>query len=414
MGLWLSAALMVVMALALLLPPLLRTQSKRAPAVDRQQLNINIYRSRLKELELAFNEGELDNDDYQATRADLERAMITDVPVEQATQITDGSTHPLTAVLLAVAVPAAALGLYLTLGTPQALSPSIEGTQILAGENTGNAQQLPSVESMLASLQSRLETNPEDAKGWRLLGRTYAHLERLEEASKAYAQALVLQPGNADAMIDHAEILGRLAGDRLQGQALELIHRALSVAPLHKRALWLAGFGALQTGDNANAISYWEKLQTQGGLEPQEVEIVSRLLARARGEMAPAPSIPPSSPGTSDIHIKVRVEIAPELKAQTTPTDTVFIYARAAEGPRIPLAIVRKQVRDLPLTAELNDAMAMSPEFRLSLFPEVIINARVSKSGDARPGSGDLLGTSARLQTADQNEVAITINKRLP
>ncbi len=413
MGLWLGAVLMVVVALAFLLPPLLRSSTKHDPDVDRQQLNVSIYRSRLEELEVAFSEGELDDDDYRATRADLERAMMTDVPAEQAVPETSSSTHPLTAALLTVAVPVAALGLYLTLGTPQALSPSI-ATRVSADGNAINAEQLPSVESMLASLQARLESHPEDTKGWRLLGRTYAHLERLNEASQAFAQALALQPDNAEAMIDHAEILGRLAGDRLQGEALELVRRALSMDPLHKRALWLAGFGALQAGDNTLAISHWEKLQTQGGLEPQEVEIVSRMLARARGEMAPAPSTPVASANVSDIRIKVRVELAPELQGQAAPADTVFIYARAADGPRMPLAIVRKQVRDLPLSVELDDTMAMRPEFRLSLFPEVIINARVSKTGDARPVSGDLLGSSARLQTAEQNEVAITIHEVLP
>ncbi len=418
-GLWLGAALMVLVALIFLLPPLLRSRTRHAPTADRQQLNLAIYRSRLEELESARQADELDEDDYRAAREDLERAMMADVPVVEAESETPNAPHPVTAAVLALAVPVAALGLYLALGNPQALSPGTVVARTTAPTDaTGSTtQSLPSVDSMLAQLETRLASHPDDAEGWRLLGRSYTHLERLEDASRAFSRARALRPDNPDAMLDHAEILARLAGNRLEGEAMKLVNRALAVDPSHRRALWLGGFSALQAGDKPGAITHWEKIQALGGLEPEETQMLNRMLARARGEeeVAPkAPAPPPSTASVDGARVTVRVELASELRDQAAPTDTVFIYARAAEGPRIPLAIVRKQVRDLPLTVALDDSMSMSPEFRLSLYPEVIIGARISKSGNARPDSGDLQGSSDRLHTADTGKVSITINKRLP
>ena len=204
-----------------------------------------------------------------------------------------------------------------------------------------------------------------------------------------------------------------------RGKSLELIERALKADPTHWKALALAGTAAFNRKDYKGAVAYWERMKATvppgspiagsidasiaearelGGLQaqPGARQVRPRPSPRRRRRRVPRPQAA-TLPGAT---IGGTVSLAPALAARAAPTDTVFIFARASEGPRMPLAILRKQVKDLPVAFTLDDSMAMAPNFALSNFPSVIVGARISKSGNASPQSGDLEGSRPRSESA--------------
>jgi cytochrome c-type biogenesis protein CcmH len=200
-----------------------------------------------------------------------------------------------------------------------------------------------------------------------------------------------------------------------------LINKALSLDPNHAKSLALAGSAAMERRDFAAAINYWERLQTQLPADSEDAKMIVNGLAEARqmlahikggkppmmaqGEMPPAMAAPsaPVQQAAGKERITGRVTLSDALKGKVSPDDTVFVLARAAEGPKMPLAILRKQVRDLPLTFELDDSMAMAPQMKLSAFDQVVVVARISKAGSAMPQPGDALGMSNPLRPGTKN-----------
>ena len=266
----------------------------------------------------------------------------------------------------------------------------------------------PQIEAMAQRLADRLKTQPDDAEGWAMLGRSYGALERYPQALAAYQRVLDLRPQDAQGYADYADALGMSQGRKLDGEPEKMIARALQLDPDNMKALSLAGTIAFDRGDHKLAVQLWERAQRK--LEPGG-EMARRLQggideARQRAGMpvvalavpaAPGPSAAASAAGTvaqTGASVQARISLAPALAAKAAPEDTVFIFARALQGSKAPLAILRRQVKDLPLEVMLDDSTAMSPALRLSTQTQVVVGARVSKSGNAMPQPGDLQGLS--------------------
>lgn len=300
----------------------------------------------------------------------------------------------LTAVLLL-----AVLGYWRT-GTPNYAALSAQAEQALAAQAAASAaggvdaQQL---EAMVAKLVEHLKAQPEDAQGWSMLGRAQSMLGRLDDALAAYRKALPLKPDDARLLTDYAETLGMNNGRSLAGEPTQLLERALAIDPSAQKTLALAGAAAYDRRDFAAAVKHWEQLLK---VSPPDADFVHQVQAgiadaRLQGKL-PGPAVSASSAAANAATaIGGTVTLAAALKAQAAPEDTVFVYARAVEGPRMPLALLRKQVKDLPLAFTLDDSHAMTPQMKLSAFPRVVVIARISKSGNATPQPGDLLGESA-------------------
>jgi cytochrome c-type biogenesis protein CcmH len=242
-----------------------------------------------------------------------------------------------------------------------------------------------------------MKNEPANAEGWLMLGRSYAVLGQFEPAIAAYRHVLTLQPKNAQALADLADALAVTRQGRFAGEPAELIAKALAADPNNLKALLLAGTVAFDQKDYAAAARHWEKATRAGPPGSDLVKQARDNLAEAR-QLAGLP--PLADEATSAVAgaggaIRGRVELAPALAAQAGPEDTVFVFARPAEGSRMPLAILKKRVRDLPLDFTLDDSLAMSPQARLSQAAKVVVGARVSKSGQAMPQPGDLEGLSA-------------------
>jgi len=273
------------------------------------------------------------------------------------------------------------------------------------------------IEMMVGKLAERLKDKPDDATGWLMLGRSYSVLGRVDEALPAYAKAVALRPADATTLADYADALATKNGGQATPESDAMVARALAAQPTHLKALALAGTSAFERADYATAVRHWEKMAQ--GLPPDSPDTprlqASLAEARKRGGLAAAPTTSaaaaPRMPGAASgaaASVSGTVTLSPALAAKASPTDTVFIFARAAQGPRMPLAVLRAQVKDLPISYKLDDSMAMAPNARISGAVQVIVGARISKSGNAIPQPGDLAGESAPV-VPGASGVAITI-----
>lgn len=437
---WIFVVILLTLAFVYLLPPLVRRRV-RVDVVDQEAINVQLYKERLEELRGDQENGLLNEEQFATAQADLEKSLLYDLSgskdkVEVAAP--RGPGRWVAAVVIAFGVPVASLALYSHLGASKLL-PALEAAALerqMGGAPTAAAQaqtpphpgaadgqQAPSVEEMIAGLAKRMEDNPDDPKGWYMLARSYTVTQQYPDAVKAYDNAYRLVPNDPDVLAGYAEVLALASDSQLRGRPTELLDAALVADPNHTRANWLRGFAHYQAGEVKAAIAQWEKLLAQVPPESPDRENIAQIIREARAEIgmadaspaaAPQPAQPAVVAAADGKTITVSVNLAGELAAKASPGDTLFLFARAVEGPRMPLAVVRKRVADLPFTVTLDDSMAMSPAMVLSNFPEVSIEARVSKSGNAMPSSGDLRGMVSPVKPGGGDPIALLIDAELP
>jgi len=401
------AAAMLAVAVAWVLVPLLARRERVSP--DPEATNLAVLRDQVAELAADLARGTLTQERYEQAKLELERRVLDEVkPGELAGTASPPAASAWTAAILGVVIPVAAVALYVTVGSPGALLAQAPGASGPRHEVT--PEQL---EGMVAKLAAHVEKNPDDAQGWTLLARSYYVMSRYPEAVRAYERAAALVPRDADLLADYADALAVTQGRSLQGQPLELVQRALEIDPEHWKALALAGTAAFGRKDYGRAIAYWERLKR---VVPEDSEVgrsVDASIAEARELAGAKPAAAPkAAAAAASAKVAGQVSLAQGLAANTAPTDTVFIFARAASGPPLPLAVLRKQVKDLPLDFTLDDSMAMAPNLKLSGFAEVVVGARVSRSGNATPQSGDLQGLSKPVKVGATG-VAVVIDTEL-
>lgn len=389
----LAAAMLAIVTLVLLLP-LLRRRNPAATA-SAETVNIGIYRDQLRELGEDLASGTIDRGRYDEARDEIERRLLDDTRDSSAPAAATPPKHA-TATVIAVAalLPLAAGGIYLAVGSPESLSP----------QSTDSAHGVTpqQVEQMIARLSERLKEQPENAEGWAMLGRSYAALDRFGEAASAYAEAVKRIPDDPQLLVDYADVLAMSRGRNLVGEPETLINRALALDPANGKALALAGSVAFQKKQYPAAVAHWQKLLAMlpPGSEMATAiqDSVKEAQALAGGAAARTPR-PAVAPAAAAARVAGTVRLSEALKSKVAPGDTVFIFARAANGPPAPLAILRRQVSDLPADFVLDDTLAMAPGMNLSGFPEVIVGARISKSGTASRRPGDFEGFSSTVKT---------------
>jgi cytochrome c-type biogenesis protein CcmH len=342
----------------------------------------------LRELDADRAAGTLAQEDYERARAELEARLLRDVDEPDAAPARSRGT--LAAVVVAAAVPVLAFTVYVLVGNPAAI-------EYKDAAHPSVAQ----VEAMVERLAARLRENPEDAEGWKLLGRSNAVLGRYAEAADAYAKAAARAPRDAQLLADLADVLAMARGQTLQGEPEKLVLRALELEPTNLKALALAGTAAYERREFAAAAAFWERMLPHVAPGSEDARSIRENIAEARSLSQQKPAASAAVRGT--------VTLSEKLKDKAGPEDTVFVFARAAEGPAMPLAVARTRVRDLPYRFRLDDSMAMTPAMKLSSFPKVIVTARVSKSGSATAQPGDLQGASAAVPN-DADAVAVVID----
>ena len=407
------AALMIAAALAFVLPPLLRGRVAHVdPSAD--------ARRRLDALNAAYKSGILNEAEYAAKRAELGDHLLVGV----AAPPTAPRGAYIAAIAVALLLPAAAIVLYRVVGTPVAMEPA--AIAAAAQEPPDHGQ---NIDEAIGNLATKLKQNPNDAEGWVLLGRAYEATQRFAEARDALKHAYDLAKGEPDITVAYAEAQV-LASDshRIEGEPLALIQTALKAAPDNQRGLWLLGISQYQQKKYDAAIATWQRLI---GVLPKDSDIIApvqRQIAQAQAERdgkAPpaeaeasasaATATPPTAPASAaGPHLTIDVALDPKLKEKLSPNDVLFVYAKAASGPPMPLAIQRVAASKLPMTVTLTEGMGMLPNMKLSQFPQVIIGARVSKSGDALPQSGDLQVLSKPLAVTTTTPIKLVISQVVP
>ena len=394
---FLASALLVVATLLMLLRPWRRRPLDLVAST--REINAGIYRDQLAELDRDLAAGTLAEADHAQARAELQRRLLDDAGTADAPVAAASGARTTTTLLIALAVPLLAGALYAVLGKPAALDPvARQGTQ------------QPDVEKMVATLAARLEAKPDDPKGWAVLGRSYRVMGRMPAAQRAFERIGPELDRDPVLLAEYADVLAANANGQLEGKPMEVVARALKLDPENPMALALSATAAFNRKDMPAAIKFWERLQKNLPPDSEDAKWVQNQLAEIRTTMAgntaeqandtqvitaPATASAPASTATAaggDTSIRGQVSLAPALATQALPTDTVFIFARAVQGPRMPLAVQRGKVSELPLTFKLDDTLAVSPDFKISGFTEVRIEARISRSGSATPSPGDLIG----------------------
>ncbi len=388
---WVVAALLIAVALLFVVPPLLR---KPRDAVGKGSgANIDLYRDQLADLDRDLQSGTLAADQYAQARRDLEQRLAEELAQVEPVVLGRGGHAGISGAVM-VGIPVLVLALYWALGSPQGLNPDLAAAS--EAEHSVTAEQ---IERMVEKLAQRLQAEPGDVTGWRMLGRSYAALDRFSEASAAFAQAVKLQPKDAALLADYADMLAMAQGRILAGEPRRIIARALVADPDHPKALALAGSAAFEAGEYGAAVRHWEGFARTLPPDSELLPSVATSIAEARGLAGGVAAQPgktakkPAAPtGSAEISIRGTVRLSAALAAKAAPDDVIFVFARALEGPRAPLAVRRFRVKDLPATFVLDESAAMAPNLTLAQFKTVVVGARVAKSGGPAAQPGDLEG----------------------
>jgi len=325
------------------------------------------------------------------------------------------------ALIVALLVPLLALGMYAWLGSPELIT---DGAARTAAAPASHGAGGMTMAQAIAKLEERLREDPDNAEGWYMLARSYVAEKQYGNAARAMERVVALE-GEKDPnlLLQYADALAMANDGRVAGKPAEFVHKALKLKPDYPEALWLAGIAASQSDNLADAIVYWRKAvallddqpESQAELKKQ-IEIAEEKLVSLGGTVPPAETAATSSPqqkpakAASGASISVTVALSPTLTEKVSPDDAVFIYARAASGPPMPLAATRTTVARLPVTVTLDDSQAMMPQMKLSSFPQVVVGARVSKSGQAIPQPGDLEGLTDPVAPTSTPEVKVVID----
>lgn len=404
---WIIIALLMALAILFIVLPLWRGKQKNN-AVQRNAANLEIFRDQTVEMDADLRNGLLTQELYEQGKRELQARLLDEVGEGQAAQA--GASRTLLKVLalaLSVLMPLVAVGLYWKVGNPNALLPQV---------SRGGVDGFGAMRSEVAikELEKKLEEKPDSAEGWLLLARSYGELERFSDAARAYDKLTQLVPNDAQLWADYADVLAMVHDQSLVGGPTKLLDKALELDPNNAKALALSGSAAMERGDYAMAVRHWENLLKKIPAGTEDAKMVESGVQQARtflqikngkapmlAQRAPAEKQSAVSAGGTE-RITGTVTLSEAIKAQASPDDTLFVLVRAAEGPKMPLAIIRKQVRDLPLKFALDDSMAMSPQMKMSNFDQMVVLARISKSGNAMPQAGDMQGMSATLKPGTQ------------
>ena len=414
------ALLITLITLGLLIWPLRKNRNSISYA--RQAQNIHFAKERIQELDEQLQNASISATDYEALKLEIENTLADDIDIakqnsDDETALHTPKSNKLVIALLSVILPVSALGFYYFVGTPESFSLLKQGAsqQNISQAQQGKAPLDPEVTQMLIAIEERLKEKPDDAKGWELLSSTYLKVGRYDDAKRSLINLMRIRGESAELLTSIADVTARAARGSFIGEPQELLSRALAINPEFPQALWMIGLASAQSQDRTTAIKYWNQLVPLLNDSPQQQEELRQLIQQAEiglakqqpsnGESAPTVAAAPignqianeqtetnktNAENDASKGISVSVSIAPSMLEKAKPTDLVFVIAKATQGPPAPLAVKRLTVADLPTTINLKDTDAMLEQFKLSLFENVSISARVARSGNPVAQNGDL------------------------
>lgn len=391
------AVVMTAIALACVLRPLLRP----APMGETAMLdNLQVLREQARDLDVALRQGSLSTKAHAEAVEELHQ-RVKDETIQAARRAGPRESRFL-AFALALLMPLVAAGLYYHAGSPAALVVATPDAPRGSGQHEITTAD---VSTLVQSLAERMRREPANADGWYMLARSYTAIGRYQDAVLAYERLLVLVSDDAAVLADYADVLATVQGGSLAGKPEALVAKALALEPKNVKALALAGNAAFQRGDFTAARQHWDRIlllvPVGSALHESTLNSLAQVQRRLGSDSAGV-AMSQAAPVRAS-KLEGTVTLSPALAAKVAPGDAVFIFARAVEGPRAPLAVQRITAAQLPFAFSLDDSQAMAPDLKLSAFDRVVVTARVSRSGSAVPAKGDLEGRSAPLRNNTRN-----------
>lgn len=397
-------ALGMVLCVAGVLMWVLLRQRPVVTHASQAKANAKVYRDQIADLDREHESGHISDAEWQQSRDELSMRLLEDTSAQDDPVAKQEKPAFWTAVLVAVALPLSAVGMYMWVGEPDALNPMA----VQSNDKLDPTQLL----QMAESLAQKLNDKPDNLQGWVMLGRTYRTLEKFDASVQAYDRALKLSADD-DLKLERVEVLAMKSQGNFEGEPWTVIRDILQRDPQNYGALLMAGSASYSHEKFADALKYWQQARKPLAADNPDVPGLDEAIASVQQKLgmpvqvakgpstqmnaaqtpAAAPSAITSGAASTGLTVSGQVAIAEALKGKVKPSDVVFIYATPANGERMPLAIFKTTVAQLPLAFTLDDSTAMTPERKLSGAGEVLVKVRVSKSGNAMPQSGDLACT---------------------
>ena len=379
---------------------------ERKPLTQASQANANakVYRDQISDLDREHKSGHISDEEWQQSRDELSVRLLEDTAAVDDPAAKAEMPAVWTAVVLAVAMPISAMGLYMWVGNPEALNP-------LALKSPDQVDQ-KDLAKLAQTLADRLQSQPDNLQGWVMLGRTYRTLENFDASLKAYDTALKLSADD-DLQLERIEVMAMQRQGLFEGEPWRVIREILQKDPQHFGALLTAGSASYAEGKYADALKYWEQARKPLDANNPDLPGLENAIATVRDKLGMPTKAAPAA-AASALNVSGQISLSAALKAKVSPNDAVFVYATPANGDRMPLAIMKTTVSQLPLNFMLDDSTAMTPERKLSMAGEVLVKVRVSKSGNAMPQSGDLTGASEGPVKVGAKGLKIEIKDQIP
>lgn len=391
---YIAAALLLVLVLVLLLRPFIFTS--KSDGTSRRQMNAVIYREELDKLASEHKAGLINAQEYEMSHAEMRQRLFQDTNEEDDTAIMGSSKKVIIGLSAFMILLSSAL--YFSLGDVIRVAEySKKKPMTQAG-----------VEQMVADFAQKMEKDPSNLKGWAMLGRSYRILGRNDDSAKAYAKAGSFIDNDPELLAEYADVLASTANGNFSGKPLQLINKSLKIDPNNLLALWLAGTAAFNDGNFKAAVLSWEKLAQLLPPESEEARAIKASIEEARLKGG----LKSNAPALSAKELKGvggKVEVSAELKGKVKSGDMLMVIARQP-GERMPVAVLKVPVSEFPMTFSLTDALAMNPSAPISKLSEVTIEARISKSGMAKPEAGDLVSAMQTIQVGS-NQAKLLINQ---
>ncbi|MCW8826305.1 MAG: c-type cytochrome biogenesis protein CcmI [Gammaproteobacteria bacterium] len=410
---WIITVAMIAVAIAFVAPALLRKHQTSESKEYRDGQNVTIAREHIADLDAELANGTLSQELYDQSKLEIEQTLLFDLEEQGVIAQQTANTTPGKMAFIAslIAIPLITVLLYFQLGTPELIEKSPMAEQLAA-------EGMPSIETMVSDLKKRLEENPEDPDGWYLMGRTMMMLKQYAAAAESYENTYKLIGDEPMVMLALADATAMAQGGNMTGRPAQLVFDAIAIDPNNTTGLWMAGMIAEEQGKHQEALDLWLRLRPLIADMPSEVAQLDQFIERVANVLNKdlsnlLVSSDPLAAGTTESIggsvVRVTIQLADGLYTKVNGEETVFIYAKAMQGPKFPLAAARYQVKDLPVSITLDDSNAVMTTSKLSDFKEVIVGARVSYSGDAMTKSGDLIGEVTNVLVG-QSPVTVTIN----
>ncbi len=435
---WILIIIMLLLAIGVLIYPVLRPRQDLAIAYKESNLTIN--EEKIKELDQDLAEERINQPSYEAAREELDRELLIDIPGDGGGTVAATNTakkQPVLAIILVVFLPVMSILLYLQLGMPQATD-----TAFVASQQQPQQEASASIEDLTEQLKARIDKNGGSVQDWTMLARAHKYMGESVQAEKAFVVALQHDENNAQLMLELAEMMALNNSRLFNAESRELVLKAYALEPDNANALWFAGVAEYQANNYRAAIDHLLSLLPSARDDEEVLQSIIAMISRSRLELIAAGKDMPEleamlgmsktmEPVATEVSataadqsviataetmtsLNVTVNISDEIRKKFSANDVIFVYAKAKQGPRAPLAAQRITLAELPATIVLDDSMAMIEGMNISAFDQLVISARVSKSGTALAQSGDYIGSRDFKNNKTTASIKVVIDTAVP